>query len=138
MFKVTEQVMLTARGSITAEVVPAAPCALNGCLGELLIIGAWGEGLGRLHLDETNRRELIEALGGVVSEAPHSPAYGAPLCAPGRRIDHEHSVACGPMADESDGKAARTGWPENGCPRTGCERFHSGIPHNHHDSGPAS
>lgn len=73
MFRITTTTPLTARGSITAEVVPAAPCALDGCLGELLIIGAWGEGLGRLHLDETNRRELIEALGGVVPEAgrPH-------------------------------------------------------------------
>jgi hypothetical protein len=37
-------------------------------------------------------------------------------------------------ADEhrSPAYGARTGWPENGCPRTGCERFHSGIPHNHH------
>ncbi len=23
------------------------------------------------------------------------------------------------------------GWPENGCPRVGCEKFHSGVPHDH-------
>lgn len=109
MFKVTEQVMLTARGSITAEVVPAAPCALNGCLGELLIIGAWGEGLGRLHLDETNRRELIEALGGVVSEAPHSGHYGA---------GDYHCDACGGSFPDQDARRAhRPGGACSGRPR---------------------
>lgn len=29
------------------------------------------------------------------------------------------------------------GWPENGCPRTGCERFHSGVPHDHGVPDPA-
>lgn len=100
MFKVTEQVMLTRRGSITAEVVPAAPCALDGCLGELLIIGAWGEGLARVHLDETNRRELIKALGGVVPETAHSGDYGAGInpdcdCAVFVPADDGHCVECG-------------------------------------------
>lgn len=35
-----------------------------------------------------------------IGAVAQNPAYGAPLCTPGRRIDHEHSVACGPMAGE--------------------------------------
>lgn len=42
------------------------------------------------------RKRFYERMG----QAPQNPAYGAPLCTPGRRIDHEHSVACGPMAGE--------------------------------------
>jgi hypothetical protein len=37
------------------------------------------------------------------SGIPHthqSPAYGAPLCTPERRLDHGHTVACGPLAGE--------------------------------------
>jgi hypothetical protein len=37
-----------------------------------------------------------------------------------------------PPADDDQGDEI-PGWPENGCPRTGCERFHSGIPHTHDD-----
>jgi hypothetical protein len=36
--------------------------------------------------------------------------------------------------DSDESAAARTGWPENGCPRTGCQKFHSGVPHTHHSA----
>ena len=77
MFKITATAPLTPRGSITASVEPPAACALDNCLAELHLYGKYGEGLGRIHLDETNRRELIEALGGVVPAAGECAGGGS-------------------------------------------------------------
>lgn len=68
-FRVTATTLLTTRGSTTASVEPPVPCALDDCLAELHLFGKYGQGIARLHLDEINRRELLDALGAEQSAA---------------------------------------------------------------------
>jgi hypothetical protein len=61
---ITETTRIPERGSMTIDVVPAAPCALHGCSAELLV-NQGPYSFVRVHLDDGQRRALIEALGGT-------------------------------------------------------------------------
>lgn len=52
------------RGSNRLGVGPARPCALPDCDAEVAMTGKHGDTLGVVHLNDADRRELIEALGG--------------------------------------------------------------------------
>jgi hypothetical protein len=62
--EITETTRLPVRGSTIVDVTPPVPCALEGCIGELIIQMRHGDGV-RVHLDDEQRRALIEALGGT-------------------------------------------------------------------------
>jgi hypothetical protein len=62
--EITEITRLPVRGSTVVDVTPPVPCALEGCIGELIIQMRHGDGV-RVHLDDEQRRALIEALGGT-------------------------------------------------------------------------
>jgi hypothetical protein len=59
---ITKTTRLTANGSTTVVVVPPEPCGLDGCVAEL-IVSTRSSGM-RVHLNDQQRAELIEALGG--------------------------------------------------------------------------
>jgi hypothetical protein len=63
-YPVTESTRIPERGSMTIDIVPAAPCALHGCSAELLV-NQGPYSFVRVHLDDEQRRALIEALGGT-------------------------------------------------------------------------
>lgn len=62
-YPVTEITRLPARGQTTVTVTPPRPCALDGCVAELDITVRHDRM--RVHLDDDQRNQLIEALGGT-------------------------------------------------------------------------
>ena len=61
---VTTTTRLPANGSTAISVTPPAPCGLEGCVAELRV--TIGHDSMRLHLAETQRTGLIQALGGEI------------------------------------------------------------------------
>lgn len=61
---VSAMTKLTNHGSTALTVLPPAPCALDGCVAELLVV-IRSDAM-RVHLSGQQRRELIAALGGEI------------------------------------------------------------------------
>jgi hypothetical protein len=65
MTQIIEQVTyVPVRGSTTVVVRPPRACGLAGCVGELEVAGKHGDRT-IVHLDDEQRRVLIEGLGGL-------------------------------------------------------------------------
>lgn len=77
MTRVAAVTRVPVNGSMSLVVVPPKPCGLVACVAELEIAARHGDTT-RVHLNDAQRRSLIEGLGG-------RPAYDAELA---DRLEH--------------------------------------------------
>jgi hypothetical protein len=61
--EITETTRLPVRGSTIVEIVPPRPCGLGDCVAEMQV--DMHSTRARVHLDDDQRNQLIEALGGT-------------------------------------------------------------------------
>jgi hypothetical protein len=75
--EITETTRLPVRGSTIVEIVPPRPCGLGDCVAEMQV--DMQSTRVRVHLDDDQRNQLIEALGGRVGRPEPCGSCGVPI-----------------------------------------------------------